>query len=97
MDFDNNQLINITYIHFLLKEKLVPDFKDVDFSSTQGTEIRREIYEFLKEEPTLISQLLNKENIDELKNMCSLILLKILRILQMIYRTIFSKNIMMIS
>lgn len=67
MDFDNNQLINITSIHFILKEKLAPDFKDVDFSSMQATGIRREIYEFLKEESTPLYQLLNKENIDELK------------------------------
>lgn len=39
LDFDNNSLTNITYIHFILKEKLATDFKDVDFSNMQATGI----------------------------------------------------------
>ncbi len=66
-DFDNNSLININFIHFVLKEKLFPDFKDVNFSSKEAAELRKDVYEFLKEEPYSMSKFLNKENLDEIK------------------------------
>lgn len=67
LDFDNNSLTNITYIHFILKEKLATDFKDVDFSNMQATGIRRDIYSFLKEEPNYIAKYMSTDNIEELK------------------------------
>ena len=67
INFDNNQLTNITYIHFVLKEKLAPDFKDIDFSSAQSAEIRRDIYSFLKEEPNFFAKFMNTNNIEQLK------------------------------
>ena len=55
------------FIHFVLKEKLFPDFKDVNFSSKEAAELRKDVYEFLKEEPYSMSKFLNKENLDEIK------------------------------
>lgn len=67
IEFGNNELENITYINFLIKEKLVPGFEEVNFSSSDAAEIRKSIYSAIKEEPDNVARLMNKENLDEIK------------------------------
>ena len=65
--FDNNSLMNINYIYFMLKEKMVPDFADIDFSSSADNviEARKDIFGFLKAETGFEYKFINKENIAE--------------------------------
>ena len=65
--FDNNSLLNINYVYFMLKEKMVPDFADIDFSSSADNviEARKDIFGFLKAETGFEYKFVNKENIAE--------------------------------